>query len=324
MMLPVVNRHNAQSEPGGHGEERLHQPLRILVTGREGQVARALIERARLDPEIELFALGRPELDLLDIRTIHAAIPPTRPDIIVSAAAYTAVDLAETDAANAYAINATAAGELGRLAAMLCVPIIHLSTDYVFDGLKMSPYHETDPTQPLGVYGASKLAGEHALADATANHVILRTAWVYSPFGKNFLKKMLHIAAERDRVRVVDDQYGSPTSALDIADAILSVARNLRRSDARDLRGIFHLAGRGDASWADFAHAIFEASEKRGGPRAEVVRITTADYPTAAKRPARSLLDTAKLASVHGISLPDWETSMERAVSRCLTQIANQ
>ncbi|MDH4414446.1 MAG: dTDP-4-dehydrorhamnose reductase [Rhizobium sp.] len=294
----------------------------MLVTGREGQVASSLIERARLHQGIEMIALGRPELDLSDIQTIDASITARRPDLIVSAAAFTAVDLAETDVANAYAINGAAPGELGRVAAKLGIPVIHLSTDYVFDGSKTSPYEETDPTHPLGVYGASKLAGEHALAEATADHVILRTAWVYSPFGKNFLKTMLRVAADRDRVSVVGDQHGNPTSALDIADAIIAVAGNLLRNSSQDLRGIFHLAGGGNASWADFAGAIFEASGQLGGPRAEVVRISRADYPTAAKRPANSQLNTSKLASVHGVALPDWQSSMQLAVSRCVPQPA--
>jgi dTDP-4-dehydrorhamnose reductase len=294
------------------------KPLRMLVTGREGQVVSALVELGWQQDEFEVLALGRPDLDLADTRSIDGAITARQPDIIVSAAAYTAVDLAETDKASAHAVNGIAPGEIGRVASRLGIPVIHVSTDYVFDGTKTSPYQETDPTNPLGVYGRSKLEGEHALAAATDDHVILRTAWVYSPSGRNFLKTMLNLADERDRLSVVDDQHGNPTSALDIADAITAVARNLLQDRASALRGTFHLAGRGAASWADFAAGIFETSRLMGGPSAQLVRITSADYPTAAKRPANSRLDTSKLTSVHGVTLPPWQSSMQTVVSRCL------
>jgi dTDP-4-dehydrorhamnose reductase len=294
------------------------KPLRMLVTGRDGQVVSALVELGWQQDEFEVLALGRPDLDLADTRSIDRAITARQPDIIVSAAAYTAVDLAETDKASAQAVNGIAPGEMGRVASRLGIPVIHLSTDYVFDGTKPSPYEEADPTNPLGVYGRSKLAGEHALAAATDDHVILRTAWVYSPFGRNFLKTMLNVAATRDRVSVVDDQCGNPTSAIDIADAITAVARNLLQDRASALRGTFHLAGQGAASWADFAAGIFETSRLLGGPSAELARISSADYPTPAKRPANSRLNTSKLASVHGVTLPDWQSSMRTVVSRCL------
>jgi dTDP-4-dehydrorhamnose reductase len=295
----------------------------MLVTGREGQVVKSLIERAERDDEIEVLALGRPELDLSDTRSIDTSIIARKPDIIVSAAAYTSVDLAETDKVSAFEINGIAPGAIGRVASKLGIPVIHLSTDYVFDGTKTSPYEETDATNPLGVYGRSKLHGEHALAAATADHVILRTAWVYSPFGKNFVKTMLSVAAGRDQLSVVDDQHGNPTSALDIADATIAIARNLLGGRDGELRGTFHLAGRGAASWADFATAIFEASHRLGGPSAELVRIRSAEYPTPARRPANSRLNTTKLASVHGITLPDWQSSMQAVVSRCLSHVDN-
>ncbi|RKE79239.1 dTDP-4-dehydrorhamnose reductase [Rhizobium sp. AG855] len=306
------------SSLGNQDMEARRKPLRMLVTGREGQVVSALVELGWHQEEFEILALGRPDLDLADTRSIDGAITARQPDIIVSAAAYTAVDQAETDTASAHAVNGVAPGEIGRVASRLGIPVIHLSTDYVFDGTKTSPYEETDPTNPVGVYGRSKLEGEHALAAATDDHVILRTAWVYSPFGRNFVKTMLTVAATRDRLSVVDDQQGNPTSALDIADAIVTVARNLLQDRASTLRGTFHLAGRGAASWADFAAGIFETSRLMGGPSAELARITSADYPTAARRPANSRLHTAKLASVHGVTLPDWQSSMRTVVSRCL------
>lgn len=292
--------------------------MRIVVTGKTGQVSMSLVERAA-EQGVSLLAVGRPEFDLADAEQGLDAIAAAKPDVIVSAAAYTAVDKAESDAATASAVNADGAAALARLAASLGVPLVHLSTDYVFDGSKPTPYVESDPTNPLGVYGATKLAGEHAVAAATPNHAILRTAWVYSPFGANFVKTMLRVGAERPELRVVDDQIGNPTSALDIADAVLVVARNLHdRPDDAALRGVFHLTGSGDASWADFASAIFAASTPLGGPSASVVRITTADYPTPARRPANSRLSCDKLNLVHGIVMPAWKSSAHAVVARLL------
>ncbi|MFB2551224.1 dTDP-4-dehydrorhamnose reductase [Ensifer soli] len=292
--------------------------MRILVTGREGQVVTALVERGALHPDIVIEPLGRPDLDLADTAAIAAAIVAARPDVIVSAAAYTAVDLAETETATAHAVNALAPGEIGKAAAHLGVPVVHLSTDYVFDGSKAAPYEETDPVAPLGVYGATKREGEVALAAATADHAILRTAWVYSPFGKNFLKTMLRVAMTRDHLTVVDDQVGNPTSALDIADAVITVARNLATRSDPDLRGVFHMTGSGEASWADFAVEIFDVSRAAHGPSAEVKRIPTRDYPTPAKRPANSRLDCSRLARIHGVTLPDWKISTAAVVRRAL------
>jgi len=291
--------------------------MRVVVTGREGQVASALAERARDD--IEIVRLGRSELDLAGPPdAIVSAIGQARPELVVSAAAYTQVDKAETEPDLAFATNERGAGAVARAARELGVPIVHLSTDYVFDGLKSAPYVEADSTRPTGVYGASKLAGEHAVLEENADSVVLRTAWVYSPFGSNFVKTMLRLAADRDEVAVVADQRGNPTNALDIADGIIAVARNLATSDDPELRGVFHMAGSGDASWAELAEATFAASAARGGPSAAVRRIDAAEYPTAARRPENSRLDCGKLARVHGITLPDWHNALERVVSRLL------
>ena len=291
--------------------------MRVVVTGREGQVASALAERARDD--IEIVRLGRSELDLAGPPdAIVSAIGQARPELIVSAAAYTQVDKAETEPDVAFAINERGAGAVARAASELGVAIVHLSTDYVFDGLKSAPYAEADSTRPTGVYGASKLAGEHAVLEENADSVVLRTAWVYSPFGSNFVKTMLRLGADRDEVAVVADQRGNPTNALDIADGIIAVARNLATSDDPELRGVLHMAGSGDASWAELAEATFAASAARGGPSAAVRRIDAAEYPTAARRPENSRLDCGKLARVHGITLPDWHNALERVVSRLL------
>jgi dTDP-4-dehydrorhamnose reductase len=289
---------------------------RMVVTGREGQVVRSLLERGALNDRFEIVALGRPEIDLRNPDGVSAAFRLVQPDIIVSAAAYTAVDRAETEEAEANAINAIAPGRIAGVAADLGIPIIHLSTDYVFDGEKPGPYLETDPVGPASAYGRTKLAGERAVAEATDNHVILRTAWVYSPFGRNFLKTMLTLAESRDQVNVVDDQRGNPTSALDIADGILTVAGNFLDSDALQLRGIFHMTGSGSASWADFAAEIFAASAKQGGPSAAVGRIPSSAYPTPARRPANSQLDCGKLERVHGVRLDDWKCAAAETVAR--------
>jgi len=282
---------------------------RMVVTGCEGQVVSSLIERTALDDRFEVVALGRPALDLARPETVGALLRDARPDVIVSAAAYTAVDQAETEEGVATIINGTAAGAIAAAADALGVPVIHLSTDYVFDGSKDAPYLETDPVAPIGAYGRSKLAGERAVAEATDNYAILRTAWVYSPFGKNFLKTMLRVAETRDSLNVVDDQVGNPTSALDIADAVIVVATNLQASDDAGLRGVFHMTGTGEASWADFAEEIFALSNSKGGTTAVVSRIPSSSYPTPAKRPANSRLDCSKLAGVHGVRLPRWQDS---------------
>lgn len=291
---------------------------RYVVTGREGQVVRSLIERAALTDRIDLVALGRPDLDLADLATIERALVAAQPDVIVSAAAYTAVDQAESDEATAFAVNATAMGRIGAVARQLGVPVVHLSTDYVFDGEKATPYYEDDPVSPLGVYGRSKLEGERLLAASGADYAILRTAWVYSPFGKNFVRTMLRLADTRDELNVVADQCGNPTSALDIADGVLKVAGNLLDSAQADMRGVFHMTGTGEASWAEFAAHIFRHSQAQGGVFAQVHPITTQDYPTPARRPKNSRLDCARLARVHGVHMPQWVESTDQVVSRLL------
>lgn len=206
---------------------------------------------------------------------------------------------------------------MAQAAHKLGVPLVHISTDYVFDGTLDRPYAESDPTGPTGVYGASKLAGEHAvLAIHADNSAIVRVAWVYSPFGANFVKTMLRLAADRDEVGVVADQVGNPTSALDIADGIIQVVTNLVSDSSLGLRGVFHMTAQGEASWADFAGAIFAASAARGGPSARVRRISTADYPTPATRPVNSRLDCGLIAKVHGLALPDWRRSLEGVIDR--------
>lgn len=295
--------------------------MKILVTGRDGQVARSLAEHAA-GMEFELAFVARPELDLANSASIERAIEATRPDLIVSAAAYTQVDKAEDEPDLAMAVNGVAPGVIGTTAARIGVPIIHLSTDYVFDGKLDRAYRENDPTGPLGVYGRTKLAGEQALSASGARYAILRTAWVYSPFGGNFAKTMLRLATGRESLSIVDDQQGCPTSAFDIADAILRIAGLWRETPQHGADAIYHLAGGGSTNWADLAREIFRRSAALGGPSAEVVGIPSADYPTKAVRPANSRLDGSRLLEVFGIRLPDWRASLATVVERILRESA--
>lgn len=290
--------------------------MRIAVTGTSGQVVTSLVERGTAAGHA-VFAIGRPDLDLAHPASVARALETVAPDLIVSAAAYTAVDRAETEGDLANAVNGAGAGAVALAAKALGVPLVHISTDYVFDGKMDRPYLECDPTGPTGLYGASKLAGEAAVLAAHAdNSTILRVAWVYSPFGANFVKTMLRLAGDRDEVSVVADQFGNPTSALAIADGILQVASNLLAESTPSLRGVFHMTAQGEASWADFAEAIFGASAERGGATATVRRIGTVDYPTPATRPANSRLDCSLIARVHGVTLPHWRTSLDDVMDR--------
>ncbi|MBD9455597.1 dTDP-4-dehydrorhamnose reductase [Rhizobium sp. RHZ02] len=291
--------------------------MRIAVTGKQGQVVSALLERGSV-AGVEIVAVGRPELDLVDRASIRAVFSQIKPDVIVSAAAYTAVDKAESEEELAFVVNAEGPTAIAEVAKGLGIPIMHLSTDYVFSGDKQGLYVETDATGPVSAYGRSKLAGEQGIAAANPNHVILRTAWVYSPFGANFVKTMLRLAETRDALNVVADQRGSPTSALDIADAVIAIAKRLSADNDENLRGIFHLTGSGEATWADFAEAIFAGLKTKNGKVVSVGRITTADYPTPAKRPANSRLSNDKLKQTYGIVLPDWKESTKVVLDRLL------
>jgi dTDP-4-dehydrorhamnose reductase len=294
--------------------------MRIAVTGKQGQVVSALIE---VGPKlgVEVFSVGRPKLDLLSPKTVLPALADIRADIIVNAAAYTAVDQAEKEPELAMAVNASGAMAVADAARTLSVPLVHLSTDYVFDGSKSIPYIEEDPVAPANVYGASKLAGEQAVAAATRDHVIVRTAWVYSPYGKNFVRTMLTLAQNRDEVRVVADQYGCPTYANDIAVGVLAIGRNLlNRPQHEQLRGIFHMACAGETTWAGFASAVFESFRLLGKRIPKLTPITSAEYPTPARRPTNSRLDCSKLERVHNITLPAWRASL----TSCLERLTNE
>jgi dTDP-4-dehydrorhamnose reductase len=282
--------------------------MRIAVTGATGQVAASLIERAQA--KVEVIALGRPGFDLVDRAAVLAGLEAVRPDVVVNAAAYTAVDKAEAEEALAFRVNGEGAGHVAEAAARLGAPLLHLSTDYVFDGKLGRPYREDDPTGPAGAYGRSKLMGETLVAERCEDSVILRTAWVYSPFGANFVRTMLRLGETREEVGVVADQIGNPTSALDIADALIAIAARAKDDSSPALRGLFHMTGSGEATWADFAEAIFRHAASRGRRLTRVKRIATADYPTPARRPANSRLDNGKLRRVYGFGLPEWRASL--------------
>ena len=278
--------------------------LRALVFGTTGQLG---IELARRAPAgVAVTALGRETADLSRPGTCAALISAMSADVVINAAAYTAVDAAETDRETAQLVNAEAPGAMARAAAAKGVPFLHVSTDYVFDGSGTRPWREDDPVAPLGAYGQTKLDGERAIQAAGGPHVILRTAWVFSAHGKNFVKTMLRVGAEREALSVVDDQRGGPTAAADIADALFTIATAFGKGHG--VPGIYHFAGAPTVSWADFAEAIFAASSL---PRKPVVnRIPSSDYPTPAKRPGNSALDCSLLAKTYGITQPDWRKSL--------------
>jgi dTDP-4-dehydrorhamnose reductase len=285
--------------------------MRVVVVGGSGQVARALAERAAGDASLDVVVAGRPTLDVTKPETVRAAIHAARPDLVIDAAAYTAVDKAESEPERAFAVNRDGAAAVAAAAAEVGAPVVWLSTDYVFDGAKTEPYGEGDPTNPTSVYGASKLAGEQAVAAANPRHLILRTSWVFAPYGQNFLRTMLRLAAERPSLRVVDDQIGCPTYAPDLADALFAIAR---RPFAP---GVAHLAGPDAVSWCGFARKIVAASARRGGPSVPVEAIATADYPTPARRPANSRLDSTKARATLGVALP----ALDDALGRCLDRL---
>jgi dTDP-4-dehydrorhamnose reductase len=284
----------------------------ILVTGGTGQLARALAEAAGARP---VQVVGRPVFDFDRLETIVPLLGTVRPSLVVNAAAYTAVDKAESDTEAAWRANAEGPGIIARWCAETGVPLLHISTDYVFDGLKGAPYVETDATNPMAVYGASKLAGEQAVLASGARAAILRTAWVYAATGRNFVLTMLNAARKTDRLRVVADQRGCPTSAADLAAAILAVADRMAADADPALGGVYHAAGSGETTWHGLATAVFEAAEPFGLRRPTVEAIATADWPTPARRPPDSRLDSGKLAQVFGVRLPPWRESVARTVA---------
>jgi dTDP-4-dehydrorhamnose reductase len=288
---------------------------RLLVFGAGGQVGRELMLRAPGDGW-QATGFVRAALDITRSADVARAIAEMRPAVVVNAAAYTAVDAAETDRDAAFAVNADAAGAIAAACARAGIPMVHISTDYVFDGRKEVPYVEDDAIAPLGVYGKSKAAGERAVRDVLARHVVLRTAAVFAAHGRNFVRTMLRLAGERPELRVVADQRTCPTAAADIAAAIVAICARLAQPQvAADAFGTFHFCGTPAVSWHGFAEAILDAASRRGWPRPPVAAIPTEAYPTPAQRPARSMLDCSKIARVYRIGQPDWRPALEDALA---------
>jgi dTDP-4-dehydrorhamnose reductase len=285
----------------------------ILITGSSGQLGDALVTLCTARG-IEFKAVARPEFDFEHPETVAACFEAARPDMVINAAAYTAVDKAETEHAAAVAGNHLGPLALARLCEEAGIPFIHVSTDYVFDGNKGTPYVETDPTGPTGIYGVTKRDGEEAILASGAKAIILRTAWVYAAHGKNFARTMLTAGRKMPLLRVVSDQRGTPTAAVDLATAILAIAETLDAGWEDKYRGIFHATGAGETTWYGFACAIFEEATKLGYTAPEVQAINTADWPTPTRRPPDSRLDCSKLTETFGVTLPDWRVSLPGVV----------
>lgn len=283
--------------------------MRVLVFGHSGQVASSFRAVTPLFPDIDVITLGHDVCDVTNFDQVSSQIKELKPDLLVNAAAYTAVDRAEDEVEAAFLLNETA---VKNIAQAKHVPIIHLSTDYVFNGQKMQPYQVEDKVHPLGVYGQSKWVGEEVLRKICSKHLILRTAWVYSPFGANFVKTMLRIMAANDQIKVVNDQRGCPTSALDLAHAILKISPQVIDPSFEGF-GTYHLVSNGDISWHDLACEI----QRQAKLECDVLAIPSADYPTKAARPAYSVLSPEKFEQTFAFHLPDWQDSL----SLCLKNL---
>lgn len=288
----------------------------VLVVGGNGQLATALKQREMIAGH-RIIAVGRPAMDLARTETIEKTIVELNPALVINAAAYTAVDKAESEADMANAVNATGVGVLGQICARNDIPVIHISTDYVFDGKAKTPYRPDDATAPQGVYGRSKTRGEVELRAANEQHLIFRTAWVFGEHGNNFLKTMLRLAITNDQIRVVDDQFGTPTYAADLATGLAEIAAQIL-SHPDDIQwGTYHLTNSGETTWCGFAREIFKCSTSENAPSPRIIGITTEEYPTPAARPAYSILDCASTKEHFGVDLPDWKD----ATMRCIKNI---
>lgn len=283
--------------------------MKILIIGANGQLGREL--QRTVPSEWGVTAIDTADCDITDSVAVATLIDGLRPDAVVNCAAYTAVDQAETERETADAVNWLAVENLARAAATAGAALVHISTDYVFDGESCTPYRESDPTAPINHYGAGKLRGEQAIAESGCRGITIRTQWLYSPYGKNFVKTMLRLATHQREVRVVADQHGCPTAADDLAAAIVAILPDVVADNT--LRGeVFHFASRGEATWCEFAEEIFRVAECD----CRAVAITTDDYPTAARRPRNSVLDCTKIYERFGVEQPDWRESLRRNIER--------
>ncbi|MDC0612261.1 dTDP-4-dehydrorhamnose reductase [Vibrio sp.] len=291
--------------------------MKVLITGSNGQVGHCLVEQA-LAKKIDVLALDRKTLDISDQEIVMSKVMSFRPDIIINAAAYTAVDKAEDEASLAYAINRDGPKYLAQAAASVDAAILHISTDYVFDGDAEGIYQESDRTDPQGVYGKSKLAGEMAVAENCKRHIIMRTAWVFGEHGNNFVKTMLRLGAQRDSLGIVADQFGGPTYAGDIAATLLIIAEKIAAGDAVEF-GVYHYSGFPHVSWFDFASKIFEVADEKAllETSPKLSPITTDMYPTPARRPANSRLSTSKIEEQFKVSASDWLAALNNLDKYC-------
>ena len=289
--------------------------MKILVFGASGQIGREVC-RAAWPPRYAILPLDRKAVDITKSAAVSAMLARETPDLVINLAAYTAVDRAESEPEVAWAANCAGAAHIAGACDESATPLVHLSTDYVFDGRKTGPYREEDAVGPLGVYGRSKEAGERAVRAAVARHMILRTAWVFGAYGANFVKTMLRLAAERPVLRVVADQRGCPTAAADIAAALMVIAAHIERGEAK--WGTYHFVGAGAASWHSFAQAIFDRAAPQLAACPQVEPITTEQYPTPARRPMNSVLDCRKIEEVFGISSPPWRTALATVIRELL------
>lgn len=288
---------------------------RILVTGQGGQLATGLAESLPAHG-FEALLVGQPDFEFDKPETVVAAFAALRPEAVVNCAAWTAVDAAEDDEAGAFRANALGPALLARLCAEAAIPLIQISTDYVYDGRKGAPYLESDLTNPLGAYGRTKLAGEWAALAGNPMTSVLRTAWVFSPVGKNFVRTMLAVGATRPELRVVADQHGHPTAAPDLADAIAAILTRIRQTGWQPAyRGVFHARAEQSTHWHGFAEAIFAGASRFGGPQPRVLPIATHEYPVKAVRPADGRMDGSKLAETFGVTLPSWQAGLERVLT---------
>jgi dTDP-4-dehydrorhamnose reductase len=293
--------------------------MRVLLLGGTGQVGEEIRALAS-QKDIQIIAPAHAEVDLQDASAITGIIASAPWGAVINAAAYTDVDRAESEQATVFAVNAEAPSRLAAETGPRGIPLIHISTDYVFDGRKGAPYVEQDEVAPLNAYGRSKLAGEQGVRAANPRHIILRTSWVYSPYRKNFVRTILRLAAERDRLTVVADQRGCPTAAFDIAGACLDIALRCSSEPERSPYGVFHYAGAGEATWFEFANVIVEMSAERTGRSPLVVPIKTTDYPTPAARAPDTRLDSSSVVRAYGAKLRPWRQALEETINRILTQ----
>jgi dTDP-4-dehydrorhamnose reductase len=292
----------------------------ILVAGRSGQLARCLRDRASRQ-HTPIVLMGRPDLDLVDATAVERVVTKVNPAAIVNAAAYTAVDEAEDEWRRAFRVNRDGAAYLAAAARLREIPFVHISTDYVFDGRKQSPYLEDDAPAPLNVYGRSKLEGEMAVRIACPQAVVIRTSWIYSRYGHNFLRSMVRLSTTKPTVEVVNDQRGAPTSALDLSAAILNVVRQLKSDRTSNFGGIYHLTAQEETTWHGFAAEIFAGLSRRGHTVPELRAIATAERPTPARRPQYSCLDSSKAQRVFGVRLPPWRDSLDVSLNELTKRV---